>query len=102
MRWFQRKEAPLFRTYQPSFRAPGWAVGQVLQHKGHLYRVTRWEELPPVHMERGGSVSEFQIWGTRLSDEEARSELLDAVDRITEEDVKRRTSDEAGSEQSGG
>lgn len=84
MRWFRKKEERLFRTYQPQFRAPGWVVGQVIQHEGRLYRVTRWEELPPVHVKRGGSVSEWQIWGRRLSKDEMRSELLDAAERIKE------------------
>ena len=88
MPWFRKKEVPLFRTYQPPFRAPGWAVGQVVQHEGRLYRVTRWAELPTVQLRRGGSVSEWQIWGSRLSDGEMRTEVLSAAERITEAGVE--------------
>lgn len=84
MRWFRKKEERLFRTYQPPFRALGWAVGQAILHEGRLYRVSRWEELPPVFVKRGGSVSEWQIWGRRLSKDEIRSGLLSAAERIKE------------------
>ncbi len=84
MRWFRKKEVPLFRTFQPPFRAVGWKVGEVVQHQGRLYRVTRWEELPTVQLKRGGPVTEWEIWGQRLSDGEMRSELISAVERITE------------------
>ncbi len=82
VRWLRKKEVPLFRTYQPPFRAAGWAVGEVVQHEGRLYRVTRWAELPTVQLIRGGSVSEWEIWGRRLSDEEMRNGLIDAAERI--------------------
>ena len=80
---FKKREERLFRTHQPAFRAPEWAVGQVVQHGERLYRVTRWEELPAVYLERGGSVPEWQIWGQRLSESEMRAEVLEAADRIT-------------------
>jgi hypothetical protein len=82
VRWPSRREKALFRTHQPLFNSPEWAVGKVVQHDGRLYRVTRWEELPPVHLERGGSVGEWEIWGKMLSDEEMRQEVLDAAERI--------------------
>lgn len=53
-----------------------------MQHDGIMYRVTRWEELRPVLLERGGSVGEWEIWGERLSKGEMRRELLDAAERI--------------------
>lgn len=59
-------------------------MGQVVQYEGSLYRVTRWEELPPVHLERGGSVGEWRLWGTRLSDEEIRKGVVDAAERMLE------------------
>ena len=53
-----------------------------MQCEGRLYRVTRWEELRPVRLRRGGSVGEWEIWGRELSKEEMRRELLDAAERI--------------------
>lgn len=102
MRWFGNKEVPLFRTYQPPFRAVGWAVGQVVQHEGRLYRVTRWAELPTMQLKRGGSVSEWEIWGQRLSDGEMRSELLDAAERIKQGDSKQTEVEVADGELGGG
>jgi hypothetical protein len=94
LRGFHKKEVPLFHSFQPPFRAPEWAVGQVAQHEGRLYRVTRWEELPAVQLNRGGPVTRWQIWGRELSDDEMRAELLSAVDRITESGAERRHSPE--------
>ncbi|OFW61015.1 MAG: hypothetical protein A2133_04365 [Actinobacteria bacterium RBG_16_64_13] len=82
MRWLRARERALFRTHQPEFRSPEWVVGQTVHHEGGLYRVTRWVELPPVPLDRGGSVGEWEVWGRRLSDREMRKELLDATDRI--------------------
>lgn len=82
MRWFKRQERALFRTHQPPFKSQEWAVGRVLQHEGHLFRVTRWVELDPVSLNRGGSVGEWEVWGVRLSDEEMRREVLGAAERI--------------------
>jgi hypothetical protein len=82
VRWLRRREKPLFCTHEPPFRSPLWAVGQAVQHDGELYRVTRWVELRPVLLDRGGSVGEWEIWGRRLSTREMRLELLDAADRI--------------------
>jgi hypothetical protein len=82
--WRKRGEKALFRTHQPPFNSPDWAVGQVVPHEGGLYRVTRWEELRPVPLTRGGSVGEWQVWGKRLSDEEIRQGLLDAAERMLE------------------
>jgi hypothetical protein len=80
--WLARREKLLFRTHQPEFRSPDWAVGQTVEHEGGLYRVTRWVELPPVPLDRGGSVGEWEVWGRRLSSREMRRELLDAAERI--------------------
>jgi len=52
------REKALFRTHRPPFKTPEWAVGAVVQHQGALYRVTRWQELRPVPLNRGGSVGE--------------------------------------------
>jgi len=76
------REKALFRTHRPPFKTPEWAVGAVVQHQGALYRVTRWQELRPVPLNRGGSVGEWQVWGKRLLDEEMRQGLLDAAERL--------------------
>lgn len=82
MRWSRSREKALFRTHRPSFNSPEWAVGQVVQHEGALYRVTRWEELRPVPLKRGGSVGEWRVWGTKLTDEEISRGVADAAERM--------------------
>ena len=79
------REKALFRTHRPPFNSPDWAVGQVVQHDKALYRVTRWEELRPVPLKRGGSVGEWQVWGRKLTDEEIRQELAEATERMLEQ-----------------
>ena len=86
MRWFARREEPLFRTHQAPFQSPEWAEGQVVQHGDRLFRVTRWVECPSVLLERGGSVREWEVRGRRLSDQEMRAEVLDAAERIKDTD----------------
>lgn len=85
MRWSRAREKAIFRTHRPPFRSPEWAVGQVVQHEGALYRVTRWEELRPVPLKRGGSVGEWQVWGAKLTNEEISREVIDAAERMLEE-----------------
>lgn len=82
MRRLRKREHPLFRTHEPPFRHPDWAVGQLLQHEGRMYRVSRWVELRPVLLERGGSVGEWEIWGRRVSDRELRKELSGAAHKM--------------------
>jgi hypothetical protein len=82
MRIFGPRERVLFQTHQPPFRSPSWAAGQVLQHEGRFYRVTRWVELRPVALERGGSVREWQLWGRRVSDRQMRREVVSAAEAI--------------------
>lgn len=82
MKWLSKRERPLFRTHEPPFRCPAWAVGQILEHEGRLYRVTRWVELRAVLLERGGSVGHWEIWGRKISNREVRAELRVATDRI--------------------
>jgi hypothetical protein len=79
---FGTRERTLFLTHQPPFRAPTWAVGQVLQHEGRLYRVTRWVELKPVALERGGSVGQWEVKGRRVSDRQLRREIVSAAEAI--------------------
>lgn len=82
MRRLLRRERPLFRTHEPPFRHLAWAVGQLVQFEGRLYRVSRWMELRPVLLERGGSVGEWEIWGRRVSGRELRRELAGAADQM--------------------
>ena len=82
MRWLRSRERLLFRTHEPRFRAPALAVGQIVQHEGRLHRVTRWVELRPVLLERGGSVGQWEIRGRKVSDKEVRRELASAADRM--------------------
>jgi hypothetical protein len=82
MRIFAPRERALFQTHQPPFRSPAWAVGQVMQFEGRFYRVTRWVELRPVSLERGGSVREWQVWGRRVSDRHIRQEAISAAEAI--------------------
>ncbi|MBN1319253.1 MAG: hypothetical protein JXA87_00285 [Thermoleophilia bacterium] len=76
------KEKALFRTHKPPFRSPDWEVGRTVQHEGKVYRVTRWEELRPVRLRRGGSVGEWEVWGRELSKDEMRREMIDEAERV--------------------
>jgi hypothetical protein len=82
VRWFSRRERPLFRTHEPPFRRPEWAIGQLVEYEDRVWRVTRWAELRPVLLERGGSVGEWEIWGRAVSDQELRDEVNRAADRL--------------------
>jgi hypothetical protein len=88
VRWPRRRERALFSTHEPPFRCSAWAIGEMVQHEGKLYRVTRWVELRPVRLERGGSVGQWEIWGRRVPDKEVRRMLLDAADQIKNEGGK--------------
>lgn len=80
MGWLSRREKLLFVTHRPPFRSEEWAVGKVVQHEGRLYRVTKWTELRPVPLERGGSVGQWEVWGKKLSRRQMRREVLDAAE----------------------
>jgi hypothetical protein len=82
VRLLKGRERLLFRTHEPPFREPARTVGQLLRHEGRLYRVSRWVELRPVPLERGGSVGAWEIWGRRVSARRLRKELAGAADRI--------------------
>jgi len=77
-----KRERMLFRTHEPPFRRPEWAIGQLVHHDGKVWRVTRWAELRPVLLERGGSVGEWQIWGRAVSDKELQDEVAEAADKL--------------------
>jgi hypothetical protein len=76
------RDRALFQTHQPPFRSPSWAVGQVVPHEGRLYRVTRWVELRPVPLERGGSVGQWEVRGRRVSERRLRREVVSAAEAI--------------------
>ncbi len=80
----RRRERLLFRTHESPFGNPAWAVGRILQHEGELYRVTRWVELRPVLLERGGSVGEWEVWGRMLSAAEVQEELNRLAEQMGE------------------
>jgi hypothetical protein len=78
------REKLLFQTHHPPFRSPEWAEGRILELSGRLYRVTRWVELQPVTLERGGSVGQWEVWGRRVSDRQVRREVVSAAEAILE------------------
>ena len=84
MRLFVRTERLLFVTHKPVSRSPECAVGQVLEHQGRLYRVTRWVEARPVSLERGGSVGQWEVWARRVSDRQIRREIVSAAEAVLE------------------
>ena len=81
VRLFNR-ERVLFRTHQPPFQAPQWAVGALVDQEGTLYRITRWRALRPVALERGGSVSEWEVIGRKASGREVREELAKGAESL--------------------
>lgn len=79
---FMSKERHLFDTHEPEFNSPSWAVGRIVEHEDRFYRVTRWVELPPVALDRGGSVGQWQVWGRRISERQMRREVVSAAEAI--------------------
>lgn len=86
MRLFNR-ERVLFRTHQPPFQAPQWAVGALVDQEGTLYRVTRWKTLRTVALERGGSVPEWEVMGRKASGREVREELAKGAESLLRGDT---------------
>jgi hypothetical protein len=80
------RERVLFRTHQPPFRSPGWAVGALVEQESTLYRITRWRELPPVALERGGSVHEWDVIGRKASGREVREELAKGAQSLLQDE----------------
>ena len=68
------------------FANPSGTVGQLVDREGRIHRVTRWVELRPVHLERGGSVRQWEVWGRPVSDRELREELDGAAERLLSEE----------------
>jgi hypothetical protein len=73
--WLFDRDRVLFRTHQAPFRAPQWAVGALVEHEGTLYRITKWKELRPISLVRGGSVFEWEVFARKASGKEVREEL---------------------------
>lgn len=82
MRIFGSRERHLFDTHEPPFRSREWAVGRVVEHEGCLYRVTKWVELPPVALKRGGSVGQWGVWGRRVSKRRMQRDVVSAAEAI--------------------
>jgi hypothetical protein len=80
------RERVLFRTHQPPFRSPEWAVGALVGREGALYRITRWRELPPITLERGGSVHEWEVRGRKASGREVREELAKGAQSLLQDE----------------
>ena len=76
------RERLLFLSHQPPLWMPEWAVGAFVDHEGTVYRVTRWRELPPVALERGGSVYEWEVMGRKVSGREVREELARGAESL--------------------
>jgi hypothetical protein len=76
------EERPLFNTHRAEFQCPEWGVGQVLSHEGAVYRVTRWVEVGRVPLARGGSVTEWQVWGRPVHGKELEEDVGRAAERI--------------------
>jgi hypothetical protein len=81
-----RRERALFRSHRSLSGAPEWALGALVEHEGTVYRVTRWRELPPVSLDRGGSVREWEVWGRKASSQEVRDELAGAAQTLLKEE----------------
>jgi hypothetical protein len=72
--WRLRGERLLFRTHKPYYQQPGLGVGRIVDHEGRFYRITRRVEEPPVRLDRGGSIPQWQIWGRPVSEAELRAQ----------------------------
>lgn len=81
-----KRERLLFRTHEPPFKKPEWAVGELIDVDGQLYRISRWAELRPVALARGGSVREWQVWGQAVSDKELKEAVDQAAARLLNEE----------------
>lgn len=82
MGWFSKRERVLFRTHESPLRKPEWAIGQLVECDDRVWRITKWVELRPVLLERGGSVGEWEIWGRAVSGKELREEVTKAAGRL--------------------
>ncbi len=87
-------ERPLFRTHQTEFQDPARAVGSLVDHEGTLYVVARWEELPRVPLNRGGSVREWQVYGRPADPDAVEAAMGRAAERILADAERSEPNDE--------
>ncbi len=71
----------------------------MVDHEDTLYVITRWEELPRVTLNRGGSVREWQVYGRPADPDALEAAMGRAAERILA-DAESRPSD--GEEPTGG
>lgn len=86
--WKTRGEERLFSTHRAPFQDPENAVGQTLPWRGRLYRVTRWEQVESVTLERGGTTKTWDIWGHPLTEKEIQAEVAGAAAAILADAAK--------------
>ena len=77
------EEVPLFLTHRPEFQDPLHRVGSLVEHEGALYVITRWEEGHRVPLRRGGSVTEWRVFGRPAAPEEVETLVAETVERLT-------------------
>lgn len=92
--WRFRGEKPLFSTHRAPFQEPEHEVGSLVEWEGRLYRITRWLERPRVHLPRGGSVAEWQVWGKELSQKDVER----YVEQVTAEILEKAATDKSNRE----
>lgn len=85
-RLFRRfnRERLLFGTSTAPFQDTEHQIGAVVPMEGELYRVTRWVEVDPVSLPRGGTTRRWEVWGRPLSDDELRREIDKATRSMLE------------------
>lgn len=76
------REKVLFRTHSAPFQAPEWSVGSFVDHQGTVYRVTRWQELRPISLERGGMLREWEVYGRKASSKEVSDDLMSGLEQL--------------------
>jgi hypothetical protein len=76
----------LLRVNHPEFQDPQHKVGSLVEHDGGLYVVTRWVELPPIHLNRGGSVEQWEVYGRPADDTDVATVVSEAAERLLAED----------------
>ncbi len=72
----------LFKTTRAPFQVPEWAVGRVVVQEDGNFRVTRWVERGRIGLSRGGSVTEWEVRGVPVSEEEISADVVDEAERI--------------------
>jgi hypothetical protein len=81
-----RGERVLFATSKAPYQDTEHAVGRTIPWEGEVYRITRWIEIAPVSLPRGGTTRRWEIWGRPLSEGEIQKELESATQSILEAD----------------